>query len=193
MGSAAAYVCPDCLGVVFDGGILCDPRGVADVGRFISQAVESIRRENFNDPLTQVRNRKFFLNRLGAEIKTARHRSFISVLAFAVNIESLYKSVGSRSGDTIIQGIATSLLNAVRIGDDLARVDDGVFGMILRNADEHAAYAAAERISQTIGDMFYDHVGDKLKVEIRITVVDATGLTAERAWEKITRIFEAER
>ena len=178
------FICPECLGVAFDAAILSDLRRNIDLSRLLRPLVAKIRRENSIDPLTQAKNRAFFFRRLAAEIRAASHRSFISVAAFAFDLEELYAELGSRRGDTSVQSIAASLLSTVRSGDDFARVEPNTFGLILRNADVTTAKEIASRIARTA------HVAISgshlLPIQFLVAVAAADDKTPEDTWNDVS-------
>jgi len=173
-GGITIFICPECLGVSFDAAVLADPRRDIDLNLAIGRVVSDIRREHSVDPLTRIKNRAFFFRRLEAEIHAAAHRNFISVAAFAFS---------SREDDAIVKGLAASLLGAVRIGDDLARVEPSVFGLILRNADT----VTAEEITRRI--VFKVRKDDSTAIVHAVSAAD--GLSPQEAWREVMRQVES--
>lgn len=168
------FVCPECLGVAFDGGVLTDPRKPIELSRVIRPIIATTVHENSIDPLTRVKNRRFFFNRLATELRNARHRHFVSVIAFAIDQPALYRTAGARGGDTVLQSLAAALLTALRAGDNFARVEGGVFGLILPHADESRAQEVADRVLATAGvHQCHDHNGRPVKVKLKHAVVQA--------------------
>lgn len=189
-GGIIVFICPECLGVSFDAAILADPRRNIDLTRMLRPIVENIRRENAIDPLTQTKSRAFFYRRLAAEIKTAEHRLFISVAAFEFDIESLYAKFGSRRGDIAVKSLAASLLSAVRIGDDFARILPGTFGLILRNSDAESAAEIADRIAKSVCVITPGN-GKPLDLPLTVAVVGADGKSPDAAWRDVTELLRA--
>lgn len=181
------FVCPECLGVAFDGGILTDPRKLVEVSRVIRPIVVATVHENSIDPLTQVKNRRFFFNRLATELRNARHRHYVSVIAFAIDQPALYRSAGARGGDIALQSLAAALLTALRAGDNFARVEPGVFGLILPHADEARAQEVADRVLATAGvHQCHDHNGKPVKVKLRYAMAQAgDNETPELLWKRV--------
>lgn len=168
------FICPECLGVAFDGGVLCDQRKPIDLSKILKPVLENILREVSVDPLTQVKNRRFFLNRLATELGNARHRYFLSVAGFAVQTDHVYAESGARAGDTVLQGVAATLLAMVRSGDNFARVEHDVFGLILPHADEARATEIAARVAESVAVReFHTHDEKPAMVGIRYAVVVA--------------------
>lgn len=180
-GGITVFICPECLGVAFDAAVLCDPRRPVDLTRILRPVIESIRRENSIDPLTQTKNRAFFFKRFAAEIAAANHRSFISVAAFAFDLDALYEKHGARHGDLIVQSLAASLVSAIRTGDDLARVESDTFGLIIRNADETTAFDIASRVVSRVRVIAPGN-GHPIELSLVLAVSPADGQEAAAVW-----------
>lgn len=180
-GGITVFICPECLGVAFDAAVLCDPRRPVDLTRILRPVIESIRRENSIDPLTQTKNRAFFFKRLAAEIAAANHRSFISVAAFAFDLDALYAKHGARHGNMIVQSLAASLVSAIRTGDDLARVEPDTFSLIIRNADETTAFEIASRVASHVRVIAPGN-GHPTDISIVLAVAPADAQEAEAVW-----------
>lgn len=183
-GGVTLFICPECLGVAFDAAILCDPRRPIDISRLLRPVIEGIRREYSIDPLTQTKNRAFFFRRLATEIAGARHRTFISLAVFRVDLADLYSRLDARRGDIALQAIASTILAAVRTGDDLARVEPDTFGLILRSTDETAAKEIAYRIVKSIA-IVTPGSGHPLPLRIACAVAGVDELEPEEAWSTV--------
>ncbi|MEK8022880.1 MAG: diguanylate cyclase [Candidatus Hydrogenedentota bacterium] len=191
-GELIVFICPECLGVAFDAAILADPRRNIDLTRIFRPIVENIRRENAIDPLTQTKSRAFFFHRLAAEIATASHRFFISIAAFAFDIEGIYIRFGAQRGDIVVKNLAASLLSAIRTGDDLARIDPGIFGLILRNSDTESAAEISDRIAKSVC-LVTPGNGKPIDIGLTVAVAGADGKSADAAWRDVIEVLRANR
>ena len=185
------FVCPDCLGVGFDGAVLCDPRKTVDLSRLLKPIVEQSIRETSTDPLTKVRNRRFFMSRLANELKLAEHRYHVSVAAFRVDLDKLYRAGGTRGGDTVLQAVAAALLSQVRAGDNFARIDADTFGMILPKADEARAKEIAARIAELAAKRpYHTHTEKPVRIRISQAIVFARAdEAADMLWRRLIDTF----
>jgi diguanylate cyclase (GGDEF)-like protein len=185
------FICPECLGVAFDGGVICDARKPVDLSKILRPVLENILREVSIDPLTQVKNRRFFFNRLATELGNARHRYYLSVAGFALNASRLYQGAGSRAGDTVLQAVAASLLAMVRAGDNFARVEHDVFGLILPHADAARGAEIAGRVAEAASSReFHTHTDEPVMVELRHAVIVADpGDMPEQVWRNVLAEF----
>jgi diguanylate cyclase (GGDEF)-like protein len=185
------FICPECLGVAFDGGVICDARKPVDLSKILKPVLDNILREVSVDPLTQVKNRRFFFNRLATELGNARHRYYLSVAGFALNTTRLYQGAGSRAGDTVLQGVAAALLAMVRAGDNFARVEHDVFGLILPHADAARGSEIASRVAEAASTReFHTHTDESVMVELRhaVIVADPDDLP-EQVWRNVLSEF----
>lgn len=183
------FVCPECLGVVFDGGVLTDPRRPVELSRVIRPIVVATVHENSIDPLTQVKNRRFFFNRLATELNNARHRHFVSVVAIRVDLELIRQTTGGRGGDTVLQSIAAALLTALRAGDNFARVEPDLFGLILPQADlARAKEVTARMLVASNLHQCHDHHGQPVKVRMSHALAEAEeNETPESLWQRVAK------
>ena len=87
----------------------------------------------YHDPLTGLPNASLFADRLGQSIARARHhKRFHAVLV--LDIEGFRRSVdalGRHANDIALQQVARYLLENVREGDTVARLEGDEFGIIL--------------------------------------------------------------
>lgn len=140
------FVCPECLGVAFDGAVLRDPRRKIDLMELIRAIVLDVDRSSSLDPLTQVKNRQFFFRRLAAEMRSTSRPDSVHVAAFAFDLDELHAIAGSRGGDAVLRTYAAAFLDAIRTGDNFARVEPNVFGLIIAGVEELRALTIVDRI-----------------------------------------------
>ncbi len=118
-----------------------------------------VERLAYFDPLTELPNRRLFLDRLnnnlGWSIRNNTH-GVIAVLDLD-NFKNLNDAEGPEMGDLLLREIATRLQSCLREGDTAARLGGDEFAVLLANLSADAATAAqfgkaiAERISKAIG------------------------------------------
>ena len=101
-----------------------------------------------HDPLTRLRNRRAFVERLDAEVARALRyrRSFGLVICDLDGFKLLNDRFGHPAGDEALQGFARILQAAVRKGDDAFRIGGDEFALVLAEAGEEEAREVIARI-----------------------------------------------
>ena len=104
------------------------------------------------DALTQVHNRRKFMDSLRAEFARARRvRRPMSLLVLDLdNFKSINDTQGHPTGDAVLVDLARLLSDDRRIYDGLARMGGEEFGVLLPDTDEGAGALVAERIRSRV-------------------------------------------
>lgn len=118
-------------------GIAC----VLSVSRDLTsrkQAEQQINSLAFYDSLTQLPNRRLFLDRLRQAMGvSARHRQQGAVLFVDLDdFKTLNETMGHEQGDRMLQLVASSLLSCVREGDTVGRTGGDEFVILLEGLGE---------------------------------------------------------
>ncbi len=116
-------------------------------------------RESIKDPLTQIYNRRFFLE----TVAEAMAQSARDGTRFAVHVLDLddFKAVNDRfghpCGDTLIEMVAQRLVATIRSGDTVARLGGDEFAILERLGSDPRDDAAslAKRILREVGQPFH--------------------------------------
>jgi diguanylate cyclase (GGDEF)-like protein len=101
-----------------------------------------------HDPLTRLRNRRAFVERLDAEVSRALRyrRSFGLVICDLDGFKLLNDQFGHPAGDEALQAFSRILQAAVRKGDDAFRIGGDEFALVLAEAGEEEAREVIKRI-----------------------------------------------
>lgn len=104
------------------------------------------------DEVTQLYNRRYFINRLNEEISLSRrHMSPLAVMVFGVNFFQMYlDSYGYNYVNELIRHIALVIQNHKRQEDIIARISDDEIGLLLPHSTPKGARPLADRIIHTI-------------------------------------------
>ena len=139
------------------------------------------------DPLTGVRNRRFFSDRLAAELAiVARQATSLSLLMVDVDhFKRVNDHYGHAAGDKVLQVIASLLAESARDIDTVARIGGEEFAVILPNTDNTAALAVAERLRVAVAN------ADWPATPMTISIGTATLLKAEDACTLMKRADQA--
>jgi diguanylate cyclase (GGDEF)-like protein len=108
-----------------------------------------LEQQSTRDALTGVRNRAFFDQKIGAEIKRSRReRSTLGLLMIDIDhFKAINDTHGHLVGDLVIKEVATRLQQELkRSTDHLCRYGGEEFGIILPNTDIEGALVLAEQL-----------------------------------------------
>lgn len=136
----------------------------------LEKAICSLRKMAFFDPLTELPNRRSFIQQLKLELARSR-RDNLSLAVLFLDLEK-FKGVndtyGHETGDKLLKKI-TSLLNSeIREGDVLARLGGDEFIVFLHNVKE---LKNAEMVAAKINRIFDEPVEiDSLRLELSVSI-----------------------
>ena len=104
------------------------------------------------DALTEVHNRRYFLLRLGEELRRAQR--YDTPLALVVvdldHFRGINEAAGHLGGDAVLRAVAQCVVGAVRETDTVARTGGDAFACILPQTHLAGALTVAERIRTDI-------------------------------------------
>ena len=109
---------------------------------------EEIYRLTIRDGLTQVYNKRYFVEFLERELTRAvRHKRSLAVLLFAIdNLGVIRAELGQLAGDIALREFCSRVRSVIRADELLARSGEEEFAVVLPEADVAEARTAAERI-----------------------------------------------
>lgn len=156
---------------------------------------EEIYRLTITDGLTQVANKRHFLEFLEREIARAtRHARPLSLVMFDVDrFKSINDSHGHLGGDRVLKGIASLVSAQVRRDELLARYGGEEFAVVLPETSLDDAARFCERIRLEIEKATFDFDGEPLHATVSLGV---TELAASDTLESLVaradaRLYEA--
>jgi diguanylate cyclase (GGDEF)-like protein len=105
------------------------------------------------DGLTEAFNRRYFIQRLGAEICFAeRHSSTVALLIIDLDhFKQINDRYGHPYGDRLLRKLADVLRSALRAEDVLARFGGEEFAVLARGISGEQARALADRLRRLVG------------------------------------------
>ena len=121
------------------------------VSYLLSALKEAYRREQQLarvDSLTNIYNRRFFLELLEKEIQRSHRYRYSLTLAYLDidNFKLVNDRYGHSTGDKLLQKVAKTLVDTARANDIVARLGGDEFAFLLPQTDCHQASAALKRI-----------------------------------------------
>jgi diguanylate cyclase (GGDEF)-like protein len=105
-----------------------------------------------HDPLTNLLNRRSFVQHLDAEVaRSRRYTRSLALLIFDLDeLKTLNDTQGHAAGDEALKRVAEALIATIRTGDDAFRIGGDEFAVILPEANRREADAAARRIADEL-------------------------------------------
>jgi diguanylate cyclase (GGDEF)-like protein len=125
------------------------------------------------DGLTRAFNRRYFLERLGAEIRFAeRHAQPLALLMLDIDhFKQLNDAHGHLIGDDILRAVVGVLGDTLRAEDVLARYGGEEFAILARGVNKEGARVLGERLRREIGELgLTKDGGEKLSVTVSIGI-----------------------
>lgn len=104
------------------------------------------------DSLTQVYNRRFFMEALAMEMSRARRYCYPITLVYldVDNFKAVNDQRGHSAGDRLLKKIADRIRDALRVSDLVARLGGDEFVILLPHTDAAGAKAVLPRLHQTL-------------------------------------------
>ena len=152
-------------------------RAVAERSAELAQANRELEHASFSDPLTGVRNRRFFQSTILADASQAvrayrdgsgtysrDHRDLIFFLIDIDHFKEVNDQFGHDAGDRMLIEIAHRLNGVVRESDFLIRWGGEEFLVVCRSSERDDAPLMAGRILRAIGGLEFDLGNDRQMV-----------------------------
>jgi diguanylate cyclase (GGDEF)-like protein len=151
------------------------------------------------DGLTRAFNRRYFLQRLGAEIRFAeRHAQPLALLMLDIDhFKQINDSHGHMIGDDVLRAIVGVLADTLRAEDVLARYGGEEFSVLVRGVSRENARMLGERLRREVEDMaLTKETGEALPITISVGISifpleNAAEVPAERVGEKLIEVADA--
>jgi two-component system cell cycle response regulator len=122
------------------------------------------------DPLTQLANEPYFMLRGANNLAFAvRHNQGFGVLLIAVDkLNELRKQHESFIVEAVQVKLGTYISSVVRGEDTVARLDDGMYGVLLMGVDPQGVLDTANRIQQKVKKKIFRHGEERFAVNLSI-------------------------
>jgi diguanylate cyclase (GGDEF)-like protein len=127
---------------------------------------------SMRDALTQVFNRRYFMNRLKAEVAfAARHQAYLSVVLIDLDhFKRLNDTRGHAAGDEVLREVARRIVATLRTEDVCARIGGEEFVLLLRGIGLDNAKTCAQRVRSAVAGASVAHEGEGINVTISLGV-----------------------
>jgi diguanylate cyclase (GGDEF)-like protein len=143
-------------------------RAVAERSAELAQANRELQEASVSDPLTGIRNRRFFRSMIeadasqavrayrGSEVYSRDHRDLIFFLVDIDHFKEVNDEYGHDAGDRVLTQIAQRLDGVVRESDFLIRWGGEEFLVVCRSAERSDGALLASRILKSINGAEFD-------------------------------------
>ncbi|MGA9529133.1 MAG: GGDEF domain-containing protein [Terriglobales bacterium] len=143
-------------------------KAVAERSAELAQANRELQEASLNDPLTGIRNRRFFQSMIpadasqalrahrGSEVYSRDHRDLIFFMLDIDHFKAVNDEYGHDAGDRVLVQIAQRLGGVVRESDFLIRWGGEEFLVVFRSTDRSDAELLASRILSAVNRSAFD-------------------------------------
>jgi two-component system cell cycle response regulator len=137
---------------------------------------EEIYRLTTIDGLTQLFNKRYFIETLEREIGRAqRYRRSLSLLMFDIDyFKKINDTYGHLAGDHVLKQLSSAIKGRIRREDILSRYGGEEFAIILPEIDASNAFAFAEKVRKLVETASFRFEGTDIPVTVSIGVTSIT-------------------
>ena len=181
------------------------------VNEELGQINTRLQQQSYTDPLTTLRNRRYFAERIGQDLAQVRRlranpadadKSIIFLIADLDRFKQINDTYGHQAGDEVLAEVARRLLEMARDSDYVIRWGGEEFLLVACFSPERSAPRIAERIIETVWrEPFETSDGNRLTVSCSVGFAafpfGSTRSTPargpdrdERSWEQIVSMAD---
>ena len=153
-----------------------------------------IRQMAFQDDLTGIYNRRYFMARTPTLLALARREAWsCALLFFDLNgFKTINDTYGHKVGDQVLQAVAWQLSQVSRDGDIFFRSGGDEFAFFLPNTDEASALHAAKRIAAALeAPVMAEGTAHRVGVSIGVAVMLSEDASVDALLERADQAMYA--
>jgi two-component system, cell cycle response regulator len=122
------------------------------------------------DALTQIYNKRFFLERLHSEFAfSMRHKALLSLIIFDIDhFKQINDTHGHLAGDFVLAELAKTVAPMIRSEDVFARYGGEEFVIMSRSTDPPSASVVSERVRQSVERFRFEYEGKRISVTVSL-------------------------
>ncbi len=124
------------------------------------EQMEVLRYQSFQDPLTSLGNRRFFLQQLGALLKNEEEFAPGYLLLIAIDgLDNLNKERGYQQGDKIILQVSQACLSFwdSSLTNNIARISGSNFTLLIHENDSNSFIKKSQVFNASLQELFKDN------------------------------------
>ena len=144
------------------------------------------------DGLTKVYNRKYFVERMAAEVAYShRHKSPLSVILFDLDhFKKVNDTHGHMAGDVVLRLVAAQVQKTIRTEDVLSRYGGEEFVILVRGIPHPSAAHFAERVRKAVERLSIPWEEIQVKATISIGISSLTELPETAAGDELLHLAD---
>ncbi|MEE9422444.1 MAG: GGDEF domain-containing protein [Gammaproteobacteria bacterium] len=134
--------------------------------RQLSDELNRARMLSMTDELTNLPNRRAFLQRLEDEVARVQRYGFPLSMALIDldHFKQVNDKYGHAAGDEVLEGYSKNILSIFRHHDLVARYGGEEFAVLLPNTDAEGSMRALNKVRNRAGETYWQVNGDKFKM-----------------------------
>ncbi len=125
---------------------------VRDMFEEQTAVVEELRKYSYQDTLTGMGNRRFFVGQLKKNLKQSEGQARLFFLLHVEGLQELNNQQGYKTGDELISNVAATIEKTMETfpGVVCGRLSGSDFGILLANSSEESAQGIAEQLQRAV-------------------------------------------
>ncbi len=138
--------------------------------RQLDHSEQKLRALSIMDDLTDVYNRRYFIEQAEKEFaKARRYKTVFSIMAINIDrFKEINDEYGHAGGDAVLQALANTCMNSLRASEIFARFGDGEFIFLIPESNRVDVGAFAERILSAVENTVA--VGEKCEISFTVSI-----------------------
>jgi diguanylate cyclase (GGDEF)-like protein len=134
----------------------------------LDRSEEKLRALSIMDDMTDVYNRRYFLEQVDKELaKAQRYGTAFSIVVMDVDhLRQINDDYGYSAGDAVLQSLANTCMNNLRTMDIFARLGDGSFAFMIPEADKTDVIAFAKKVLQAVEETAVGFGQQELRITV---------------------------
>ena len=142
----------------------------------LKQSMNSLNKLALTDELTQLANRRSFVESVESELsRCGRHSGFVTMMIVDLD---LFKNVndthGHQAGDAVLVEVAKILKRAIRQYDIVGRIGGEEFAIFLGSSELNIAQEISERVRKMLEETVVSYAGKQISVTASIGMTSRT-------------------
>jgi diguanylate cyclase (GGDEF)-like protein len=133
---------------------------------------EELRKISITDPLTNLLNRRYFIDRLSGEVERSKRdgKPFTFMMIDIDNFKKFNDSRGHLAGDEALRRVSRAIIHTVRTIDVASRYGGEEFSVILPLTNKESSLIIAERLRQEVEKIYFEKTKELPEVNLSVSI-----------------------